>query len=136
MVAELNPFDQRFDGKQISVNGTSVERDGTWEGYDLELTRRVSDALSIPAFSPIQPRWNAACCSARSAWSRASIASISCSETVNAGTTRKVLLRGAFSKSPLSKASAAIAVASAVLVTLFAVLAWNASIQRVIMWWV
>ena len=27
---------------------TSIDRDGTMEGYDLELTRRVSDAVSHP----------------------------------------------------------------------------------------
>ena len=30
---------------------TSIERDGTLQGYDLELTRRVSDALSIPVIA-------------------------------------------------------------------------------------
>jgi imidazole glycerol-phosphate synthase subunit HisF len=30
---------------------TSIDRDGTWEGYDLELTRRVSDAVSIPVIA-------------------------------------------------------------------------------------
>lgn len=27
---------------------TSIDRDGTWEGYDVDLIRRVSDAVSIP----------------------------------------------------------------------------------------
>lgn len=30
---------------------TSVERDGTMEGYDLELTRRVAEAVSIPVIA-------------------------------------------------------------------------------------
>jgi imidazole glycerol-phosphate synthase subunit HisF len=30
---------------------TSIDRDGTWEGYDLELTRRVADAVSIPVIA-------------------------------------------------------------------------------------
>jgi cyclase len=30
---------------------TSVDRDGTMEGYDIELTRRVADALSIPVIA-------------------------------------------------------------------------------------
>jgi len=30
---------------------TSVERDGTMEGYDLELCRRISDAVSIPVIA-------------------------------------------------------------------------------------
>lgn len=30
---------------------TAMERDGTWEGYDLELTRRVADAVGIPVIA-------------------------------------------------------------------------------------
>lgn len=30
---------------------TSVERDGTMEGYDIELTRRVSEAVSVPVIA-------------------------------------------------------------------------------------
>lgn len=30
---------------------TSIERDGTMEGYDVELTRRVADAVSIPVIA-------------------------------------------------------------------------------------
>lgn len=30
---------------------TSVDREGTWEGFDLELVRRVTDAVSIPVIA-------------------------------------------------------------------------------------
>jgi imidazole glycerol-phosphate synthase subunit HisF len=30
---------------------TSMDRDGTWSGFDIELTRRVSDALSVPVIA-------------------------------------------------------------------------------------
>lgn len=30
---------------------TSVDRDGTWQGYDLELTRSVADAVDIPVIA-------------------------------------------------------------------------------------
>jgi len=30
---------------------TSIDRDGTWEGYDIELTRRVADAVGIPVIA-------------------------------------------------------------------------------------
>lgn len=30
---------------------TSIDRDGTWEGYDLDLTRRVADAVSVPVIA-------------------------------------------------------------------------------------
>jgi cyclase len=30
---------------------TSIDRDGTMTGYDLELTRRVSEAVSIPVIA-------------------------------------------------------------------------------------
>ena len=30
---------------------TSMERDGTWGGYDIELTRRVADAVGIPVIA-------------------------------------------------------------------------------------
>jgi cyclase len=30
---------------------TSIDREGTWEGFDLELTKRVADAVSIPVIA-------------------------------------------------------------------------------------
>jgi len=30
---------------------TSMERDGTWEGFDLEITKKVSEAVSIPVIA-------------------------------------------------------------------------------------
>lgn len=30
---------------------TSIDREGTWNGFDIELTRRVSDAVSIPVIA-------------------------------------------------------------------------------------
>jgi cyclase len=30
---------------------TSIDREGTWKGYDVELTRQVSDAVSIPVIA-------------------------------------------------------------------------------------
>jgi cyclase len=30
---------------------TSMDRDGTWSGFDLEVTRRVSDAVSVPVIA-------------------------------------------------------------------------------------
>ena len=30
---------------------TSIDREGTWEGFDLELVKRVTDAVSIPVIA-------------------------------------------------------------------------------------
>jgi len=30
---------------------TSIDRDGTWEGYDLELIKRVTDAVDLPVIA-------------------------------------------------------------------------------------
>ena len=51
---ELDPVEW---AKQVETLGageillTSVERDGTMEGYDVELTRRVTEAVSIPVIA-------------------------------------------------------------------------------------
>ena len=47
----LDPVDHARRMEELGVGEillTSIDRDGTMDGYDLELTRRVSDALSIP----------------------------------------------------------------------------------------
>ena len=30
---------------------TSMDRDGTWSGFDVEITRRVSEAVSVPVIA-------------------------------------------------------------------------------------
>jgi cyclase len=51
---KLNPVEW---AKEVESRGageillTSINREGTWEGYDLELIKRVTDAVSIPVIA-------------------------------------------------------------------------------------
>jgi phosphoribosylformimino-5-aminoimidazole carboxamide ribonucleotide (ProFAR) isomerase len=35
---------------------TSIDREGTWDGFDLDLVKRVTDAVSIPGHRPWRSR--------------------------------------------------------------------------------
>jgi cyclase len=50
----MNPFEwaqqlQHLGAGEILL--TSIDRDGTWSGYDLNITRKLSDTLSIPVIA-------------------------------------------------------------------------------------
>lgn len=52
--AGVDPVDLARQAEKLGAGEillTSIERDGTMEGYDVELVRRVSDAVSIPVIA-------------------------------------------------------------------------------------
>jgi len=47
----LDPVDHAIHMEELGAGEillNSIDRDGTWDGYDVELIRRVSDAVSVP----------------------------------------------------------------------------------------
>lgn len=49
-----NPIDWAKECEQLGAGEiflTSIDREGTWDGFDLDLVRRVSDAVSIPVIA-------------------------------------------------------------------------------------
>jgi cyclase len=50
----LDPVEHAIRMEQLGAGEillNSIDRDGTWEGYDVDLIRRVSDAVSIPVIA-------------------------------------------------------------------------------------
>ena len=51
---KLNPFDLATEFEKLGAGElliTSMDRDGTWEGYDLDLIKRISDIVNIPVIA-------------------------------------------------------------------------------------
>lgn len=52
--ADVDPVDHARRMEQLGAGEillNSIDRDGTWEGYDIDLVRRVADAVTIPVIA-------------------------------------------------------------------------------------